>query len=100
MGSFFSMLIVAIAGCFALYALLDWAIFKRTIPDRFTGRILASIATYLASAGVYGFRDYGGDFRFEGFAIFLIPSFIALAVAIKQGRLEQAKPAQAALGSP
>jgi hypothetical protein len=99
MASFSSMLIITTLGCCALYATLDWALFKRIIADRFTGRILAGIVTYLASAIIYGFGDFGGDFRIDGFAIFLIPSFIALAAAIKQGRTELSEPAQQALGS-
>jgi hypothetical protein len=100
MGSVLGFLIGALVGCYVTYAILDWAIFKRIIPDRFTSRILAGIATYLASVLVYGFgAENDGEFRFDGFIIFLVPSLVVLALAIKQGRDERDEPARKALGS-
>lgn len=100
MGSFVCFLIGAFVGCGVIFALFDWALFKRIITDRFTSRVLAGFATYIVSVLIYGFGAANdGEFRFDGFVVFLIPSLAILAFAIKQARNERADAAGEALRS-
>ena len=92
MAVMFGYLIGAVIGCYLVYSLLHWAVFKRLISDPFVSRIVAAIATYPASAVLSGFGNAdGGDFKLDGFVTYLLPSLVILAIAFKVGRGEQQK---------
>ncbi|WP_407826759.1 hypothetical protein [Sphingomonas sp.] len=79
-------------GCYLVYSLLHWAIFKRVTSNRLHSHIFAAIATYPISAILYGFGAAdGGEFRFDGLVSYLLPSLIILALAFKRGRDAQRK---------
>lgn len=83
-------LIGAVIGCYLVYSLLHWAIFKRVTSNRLRSHVFAAMATYPISAILYGFGAAdGGEFRFDGLISYLLPSLIILALAFKRGRDEQ-----------
>jgi len=89
-------LIGSLIGCYVVYMILHWAIFKRLTSDQMLSRVFAALATYPASATLYGFGTAdGGDFRTEGFVSYLLPSLIILALAFMTGRKERQKAAEA-----
>lgn len=93
-------LIGSLIGSFLVYSILHWAIFKRIASDRLASHVLAAIATYPASATLYGFGAAdNGEFRFDGFISYLLPSLIILAFAFKTGRGERQKADEEAQGA-
>lgn len=94
MGALIGLLIGAFIASYLVYSFLHWAVFKRLLSDRLISRISAAVATYPASAVLYGFgaADSRG-FQIDGFAIYILPTLVILAIAYKAGRGERDKQA-------
>lgn len=78
-------LIGALMGVYLLYKLLHWAIFKRITPDRVLSNVLAAVAAYPVGSALYDLGNAASSLS-EGFILYLFPSLIVIALAVKRGR--------------
>lgn len=87
---------------FLLYALWEWALFKRVMSDPLIGKIASVVAAYVSGSALAGFGGAdGGPFYWGAFADFLIPALIVGALAVRRGlalRKEAAVSAEGTFG--
>lgn len=80
-------LIGSLIGCYLLYSLLHWALFKRIFADRLVSHMSAALTSYPVGATIYGLGAGQGDaFSFDGFVSYFVPSLVILGLAFKRGR--------------
>jgi hypothetical protein len=80
------MLIGGTIGVYLLYAIWEFALFKRVMDDPVAGKLSAVGAAYFTAGvlGGFGMAD-GGPFAWNAFAIYLIPALIVGAFAHQRG---------------
>lgn len=77
---------------YLIYALLHWAIFKRTTKNPYVSRVLAVSVAGPLSATLQGFLGAGsGDFDTLGFTAHLLAWPLIIVLATRAGRNERLK---------
>jgi hypothetical protein len=79
-------LIGGVLAIFVLYALLEWAVFKRVMDDPVKGKAVSVIGAYVLAVALYGFGAAdGGPWNPAGFVIYLPGLLIVGFFAIRRG---------------
>ncbi|WP_341712064.1 hypothetical protein [Erythrobacter sp.] len=71
---------------YLLYALWEWALFKRVMNDPLAGKVASVASAYVTGSTLAGFGGAdGGPYYWGAFADYLIPALIVGALAAKRG---------------
>lgn len=86
MAVFMGQILGGTVGIFLLYALWEWAVFKRVTTDPLTAKAASVVAAYISGSTLAGFGGAdGGPYYWGAFADYFIPALIVGALAVKLG---------------
>ena len=73
-------------GIYILYAIWEFALFKRVFDDPLKGKLSSVAAAYLSGAGLAGLgMADGGPYVWGAFLQYLIPALIVAIIAYRSG---------------
>lgn len=100
MAGFIGQVVGGTIAIFLLYALWEWAVFKRVVDDPLIGKVASVGAAYLSGSALAGFGGAdGGPYYWGAFADYLIPAIIVGALAVKRGLTMREEATAAAEGT-